>query len=51
MKTLRGIETQFSDSDRYNNRHVHGTTKEIPAIRFERALKEKKSLFREFKIN
>lgn len=36
--------------NRYNNRQVHSTTKEIPAIRFERALREKKSLFREFKI-
>lgn len=36
--------------DRYNNRQVHSTTREIPAIRLERALKEGKSLFREFKI-
>jgi len=36
--------------DRYNNRQVHSTTREIPAIRFERAIKEKKTLFREFKI-
>ncbi|MEK7846078.1 MAG: hypothetical protein AAB257_03850 [Nitrospinota bacterium] len=36
--------------DRYNNRQVHSTTKEIPAIRFDRALREKKSLFREFKV-
>lgn len=35
---------------RYNYRQVHSTTQEIPYFRFQRALKEKKSLFREFKI-
>lgn len=35
---------------RYNCRQVHSTTQEIPYLRFQRALKEKKSLFREFKI-
>jgi transposase len=35
---------------RYNYKQVHSTTGEIPAVRFERALKEGKSLFREFKI-
>lgn len=34
----------------YNCRRVHSTTKEIPLIRFERAVREKQSLFREFKI-
>lgn len=34
----------------YNCRRVHSTTKEIPMIRFERALREKQSLFREFKV-
>ena len=36
--------------DRYNNHQVHSTTKEIPILRFERAIKEKRSLFREFQI-
>jgi hypothetical protein len=36
---------------RYNYRQVHSTTQEIPYFRFQRALKEKRSLFREFKIN
>jgi len=36
--------------DRYNNHQVHSTTKEIPILRFERATKEKNSLFREFTI-
>jgi hypothetical protein len=34
----------------YNYRQVHSTTQEIPYFRFQRALKEKRSLFREFKI-
>ena len=36
--------------DQYNNKRVHSTTKEIPIIRFNRAIKEEKSLFREFKL-
>jgi hypothetical protein len=35
---------------RYNYRQVHSTTQEIPYFRFQRALKERRSLFREFKI-
>ncbi|MDI7261416.1 MAG: hypothetical protein QME90_16045, partial [Thermodesulfobacteriota bacterium] len=35
---------------RYNHQQVHSTTQEIPYLRFQRALKEKWSLFREFKI-
>jgi len=35
---------------RYNYRQVHSTTQEIPYLRFQRALKERRSLFREFKI-
>ena len=35
---------------RYNYRQVHSTTKEVPYFRFQRALEEKQSLFREFKI-
>jgi hypothetical protein len=35
---------------RYNCRQVHSTTQEIPYLRFQRALKEKRSLFREFKV-
>jgi len=35
---------------RYNYHQVHSTTGEVPIIRFERAIREKKSLFREFKI-
>ena len=35
---------------RYNYRQVHSTIKEVPYYRFQRALEEKKSLFREFKL-
>jgi hypothetical protein len=35
---------------RYNHQQVHSTTQEIPYLRFQKALKEKKSLFREFTI-
>ncbi|MGH7801367.1 MAG: hypothetical protein ACREOW_12195, partial [Thermodesulfobacteriota bacterium] len=35
---------------RYNYRQVHSTTGEVPYFRFQRALEDKKSLFREFKI-
>jgi hypothetical protein len=34
----------------YNYTRVHSTTKEIPYARFQKALKDKKSMFREFKI-
>jgi hypothetical protein len=35
---------------RYNYRQVHSTAQEIPYFRFQRTLKETRSLFREFKI-
>jgi hypothetical protein len=34
--------------DRYNNRQVHSTTKEIPSLRFERAQSAGNTLFRPF---
>jgi len=36
--------------DRYNNRQVHSTTKEIPSIRFERAKSAGNTLFRPFSL-
>jgi hypothetical protein len=36
--------------DRYNNRQVHSTTKEIPIIRFKKALSLNRTMFREFKV-
>ena len=35
---------------RYNYRQVHSTTGEIPYLKFQRALKQKVSLFREFSL-
>ena len=35
---------------RYNYKQVHSTTQEVPYFRFQRALKEKRSLFREFQV-
>ena len=35
---------------RYNYRQVHSTTLEVPWLRFQKALREKRSLFREFKV-
>jgi len=45
-----GREVLENEIKRYNYRQVHSTTGEVPILRFERAMKEKKSLFREFKI-
>ncbi len=36
--------------ERYNQRQVHSTTKQIPAIRFGRALAQENSLFRPFSV-
>ena len=46
----QGQRVLAQELDRYNYRQVHSTTQEVPYYRFQRALKEKKSLFREFKI-
>ncbi len=35
---------------RYNHRQVHSTTQAVPGIRFQKALAENNSLFREFKV-
>jgi len=35
---------------RYNYKQVHSTTQEVPYFRFQRALKDKRSLFREFHV-
>ena len=35
---------------RYNEQQMHSSTGEIPVIRFERAIKEGKALFRPFKV-
>lgn len=35
---------------RYNYKQVHSTTQEVPYFRFQRALEQKRSLFREFQV-
>jgi len=51
IKTIQQAQKVLEkEITRYNYRQVHSTTGEIPIIRFERATREKKSLFREFKI-
>lgn len=48
IKKAQGILNQ--ELHRYNYHQLHSTTKEIPYLRFQKALKEKRSLFREFSI-
>ena len=43
-------EVLAQEVHRYNFHQVHSTTKEIPALRFEKAIKEKRSLFRPFAV-
>jgi len=51
IKTIEEAEQVLEkEMTRYNYHQVHSTTGEIPILRFERAIREKKSLFREFKI-
>jgi len=45
-----GRQVLHAELDRYNNHQVHSTTGEIPAYRFHRACKEKRTLFREFLV-
>jgi len=49
IRTVQEAEKVLeAEVERYNYRQVHSTTKEIPIIRFERAKREKNSLFRDF---
>lgn len=51
IKDIRGAQTILHRKlQRYNYRQVHSTTQEVPYYRFQRALNEGKSLFREFKV-
>jgi len=51
VKTIHEArEILRAEMNRYNNHQVHSTTGEIPILRFRRALKEKRSLFREFLV-
>lgn len=51
VKDIRHAQTILHrELQRYNYRQVHSTTQEVPYYRFQRALNEGKSLFREFKV-
>ena len=51
ISDIRQAQTLLNrELHRYNYRQVHSTTQEVPYFRFQRALKEGKSLFREFKV-
>jgi len=52
IRTVEEVEKVLEDEvQRYNYRQVHSTTGEIPIIRFERAKKERNSLFRDFTVS
>lgn len=47
LSSLQEVRTVLKEEvDRYNNHQVHSTTREVPSIRFDKARKEGKSLFR-----
>ena len=47
VRSIDGVRLILSQEvDRYNNRQVHSTTKEIPAKRFETAIRDGRSCFR-----
>jgi hypothetical protein len=49
IKTIKEVQNVLEyELDRYNNHQVHCTTGKASIIGFERAIEEKKSLFREF---
>lgn len=51
IRKIEGVREVLSyEVKRYNEHQVHSVTGEIPAIRFERAIREGKSLFRPFKV-
>ena len=51
IKDIRQARTVLADEiNSYNYKRIHSTTKEIPYKRFQNALNEKKSLFREFSL-
>lgn len=43
-------EILYEEIHRYNYKIVHSTTKETPSIRYEKAIEEKRTLFRQFEI-
>lgn len=51
VKTISSTKEVLKyEVNKYNNIQIHSTTGEVPIIRFENAIKENKSYFREFTI-
>jgi len=48
IRQAQGVLNQ--EVHRYNYKQLHSTTQEVPYFRFQRALEERRSLFREFKV-
>lgn len=50
VKTIAGLKKILKELvNTYNTKWVHSTTKEIPIVRFENAIRQNKSLFKTFK--
>lgn len=47
---IRGKQILAEEVNRYNYHQVHSTTKEIPAVRFEKAIVEGKSVFKSLEL-
>jgi len=50
LTTIDDVRAVLKELNRYNNHQVHSTTGEVPSVRFEKARKEGKTLFRPFAI-
>lgn len=51
VKNIAGLKRILKELiNTYNTKWVHSTTKEIPIIRFENAIRQNKSLFKTFKL-
>lgn len=48
IREAQGVLNQ--EVRRYNYKQLHSTTQEVPYFRFQRALEERRSLFREFRV-
>jgi len=52
ISDIKGVQLILNSLvGKYNYRIIHSTTREIPYIRFQRAIREKRTLFREFTIS
>lgn len=52
IDTLDGLKKVLKDLvEQYNAKWIHSTTKEIPIVRFENAIRSKKTLFKPFQID